>query len=767
MSAPAIQLPAIELIGVSKRFGKTLDAAAKFAQRIKRSLGGEVREQVVRAVDNVDMEIYPGEVVGLVGESGCGKSTLGRMVAGILPPSDGQVLWQGRDITTLSPNEARAAKLKIQMIFQNPYASLNPRLRVAEIVGEAPRVHGLVDRAGFDDYVDAQLRRAGLDPAFKRRYPHQFSGGQRQRIGIARALAVQPEFLVCDEAVAALDVSIQAQILNLFMDLRARLDLTYLFISHDLGVVEHLSDRVLIMYLGRIVEAASAEDVFARPNHPYTQALLAEVPRIELRKREFTAISGEIPSPLAPPSGCHFHPRCPHAMAVCREVAPQYREVARRPSQRLPPEWMIFRQSVYRGRLRRRPAHVTVAADEPWGSRSVVASAAPAVAAAAGWAAPADAGARHRDAGAAARHARARGAGRRRRCRRVFSSFRAGRGCPHHAMRDRGDRAADLGDRPRCAQRRENPARGAAVAAREFPAVAAGAAAAPRGLVRGRRVIGYWAWELPTVPDTWRAGLPFVHEIWALSSFTAEAFSKWLKPGAPQTVRTVPIPLAVAPPQAAALDRAAFGLPDDAVVVLVSANLASSFERKNPLGAIAAFRAAFGDRPDRLLVLKIGNPEHYSDDFSRLRDAVGGAGNIRIDTRTLPAADAYALTACADIVLSLHRSEGFGLVPAEAMLLGRAVVATGWSGNLDFMDADSAALVGYRLVPARDPRGVFEAPGAEWAEPDIAEAAAHLRRLADDPAGRAALAERGRLTATSRLGDEKLREALRGIGLPA
>jgi peptide/nickel transport system ATP-binding protein len=320
--------PAIELVGVSKRFGKTLDVAARFAQTVKRSLGGEVREQVVRAVDNVDMAIYAGEVVGLVGESGCGKSTLGRMVAGIMPPSDGKVLWQGKDITTLPPNEARAAKLKVQMIFQDPYASLNPRLRVAEIVGEAPRVHGMIPRGEFEHYVDAQLRRAGLDPAYKRRYPHQFSGGQRQRIGIARALAVQPEFLVCDEAVAALDVSIQAQILNLFMDLRTELNLTYLFISHDLGVVEHLSDRVMIMYLGRIVEAAPSEEIFNHANHPYTQALLAEVPRIDLRKRAFTAISGEIPSPLAPPSGCHFHPRCPHTMPVCRETAPQLRDVA-------------------------------------------------------------------------------------------------------------------------------------------------------------------------------------------------------------------------------------------------------------------------------------------------------------------------------------------------------------------------------------------------------------------------------------------------------
>ena len=322
------EIPAIELKGGSKRFGKSFDVAARLARRASAAFGKPAKDLTVRAVDNVDMTIRKGEVVGLVGESGCGKSTLGRMVAGIIQPSEGQVLWQGRDITTHSTQEARVAQLKIQMIFQNPYASLNPRLRVAEIVGEAPRVHGMIPRGGFDGYVDAQLRRAGLDPAYKRRYPHQFSGGQRQRIGIARALAVQPEFLVCDEAVAALDVSIQAQILNLYMDLRAELDLTYLFISHDLGVVEHLSDRVFIMYLGRIVEEAAAEEIFSRANHPYTQALLAEVPRIETRKKQFAGVKGEIPSPLDPPAGCHFHPRCPHAMARCSVEVPALREIA-------------------------------------------------------------------------------------------------------------------------------------------------------------------------------------------------------------------------------------------------------------------------------------------------------------------------------------------------------------------------------------------------------------------------------------------------------
>jgi oligopeptide/dipeptide ABC transporter ATP-binding protein len=320
--------PIIELRDVSKRFGPVRDAAARLTHAISLRLGAEPRNEIVRAVDRVNLSIARGEVVGLVGESGCGKSTLGRMVAGIMPPTEGTIRFNGRDIATLTGREARNAKLKVQMIFQDPYASLNPRRRVADIVGEAPLTHGLVSRADFDEYLDVQLRRAGLDPSFKRRYPHQFSGGQRQRIGIARALAVRPDFLVCDEAVAALDVSIQAQILNLFMDLRQELDLTYLFISHDLGVVEHLSDRVLIMYLGRIVESAPTEEIFSRANHPYTSALLAEVPRIDSRKHRFTAIVGEIPSPLNPPSGCHFHPRCPHAMPRCSVEAPAFREIA-------------------------------------------------------------------------------------------------------------------------------------------------------------------------------------------------------------------------------------------------------------------------------------------------------------------------------------------------------------------------------------------------------------------------------------------------------
>ena len=320
----AVAAPLLELRGVSKRFVRRLDVAGKIA----RKLGANVSESTIHALDHVDLAVKEREVVGLVGESGCGKSTLGRIVSRILEPSDGERLWKGRPYSAYDHEAARSERLAVQMIFQDPYASLNPRMRILEIVGEAPVVHGLVASAERESYVADMLDRVGMDATLMRRFPHQFSGGQRSRIGIARALAVKPRFLVCDEAVAALDVSIQAQVLNLFIRLREELALTYLFISHDLGVIRHVSDRVVVMYLGRVVESGPTAEIYARPNHPYTVALIAEVPRVDARHRTFVPIKGEIPSPLAPPPGCHFHPRCPRAFARCKVEVPALREIA-------------------------------------------------------------------------------------------------------------------------------------------------------------------------------------------------------------------------------------------------------------------------------------------------------------------------------------------------------------------------------------------------------------------------------------------------------
>ncbi|MGV0908717.1 ABC transporter ATP-binding protein [Martelella sp. FOR1707] len=282
----------------------------------------------VHALDDVTLTVGKGQIVGLVGESGCGKSTLGRVACGLLPQTSGAIRHNGAELSTAAPGERRAMQLGTQMIFQDPSSSLNPRMRVRDIVGEAPRVHGMAKGREIADLVDQYLELAGIDASVKNRFPHQFSGGQRQRIGIARALAVKPDLLVCDESVAALDVSIQAQILNLFLDLREQLGLTYLFISHDLSVVRHISDRVAVMYLGRLVEEAATSEIFENPKHPYTQALLEEIPELVPKRRSYGAIKGEIPSPLNPPSGCHFHPRCPFAMERCRVEVPQLRDVA-------------------------------------------------------------------------------------------------------------------------------------------------------------------------------------------------------------------------------------------------------------------------------------------------------------------------------------------------------------------------------------------------------------------------------------------------------
>lgn len=308
-----------------RRLQRHYTQPADILDRLANLMRGQGKPPTVQAVAGVDLDIRKGEVLGIVGESGCGKSTLGRLLTGILQPSAGEILYRGQPLASLSPAARRDYALGIQMIFQDPFSSLNPRMRVRDIIGEAPVVHGLTTASQMDAYVVELMQQVGLDPAYRFRYPHQFSGGQRQRIGIARALALKPSILVCDEAVAALDVSIQAQVLNLFMQLRTQLDLTYFFISHNLGVVSHISDRVAIMYLGRIVEIASTDTIFQRAHHPYTQALLKELPSLQTHRREFATIRGELPSPLAPPSGCPFHPRCVHAMPSCTQTRPALR----------------------------------------------------------------------------------------------------------------------------------------------------------------------------------------------------------------------------------------------------------------------------------------------------------------------------------------------------------------------------------------------------------------------------------------------------------
>jgi peptide/nickel transport system ATP-binding protein len=318
--------PVLKIEGLKKHFATTTGGAFSKSKA------------TVKAVDGIDLEIYPGQTIGLVGESGCGKTTAGRTILKLYEPTAGTITFEGRDITKLSPKEMKPLRSQMQMIFQDPFASLNPRHTVGTLIGAAFEIQGITPEGGVEAEVQRLMKRVGLNPEHINRYPHEFSGGQRQRIGVARAIALKPKLIVADEPVSALDVSIQAQVVNLLEDLQDEFNMAYIFVAHDLSVVQHISDRVIVMYLGKVMEEAEKVDLFTHPRHPYTKALLSAVPvadPIKGRKRERIILQGDLPSPVNPPSGCVFNTRCWKAQDKCRTEVPQLLQIGKDPSHRI------------------------------------------------------------------------------------------------------------------------------------------------------------------------------------------------------------------------------------------------------------------------------------------------------------------------------------------------------------------------------------------------------------------------------------------------